>query len=272
MIKPMDGLVLQLAESKNSKLAGGKGASLARLVMAGFVVPEGFVITTTVFNKMTPDLENQILTAFDKLGAKYVAVRSSAAAEDGARDAWAGQLDTFLNVPRPELINKVNQCWQSAGSERAQSYAEQKGLLAGSVAVVVQAMVQSETSGIAFSVNPITKNKQEIVIEAGFGLNEPIVSGEITPDTYVVDKKASKILQKHISNQDKQYSLGNDGKNQWQDVKIGNKQKLSDDQINQVAKTAARLEKFFGYPIDSEWTFAKDELYILQARPITTLA
>lgn len=268
----MNGLVLDLTDAANVKLAGGKGAALARLVSAGFAVPDGFVITTTAFNRMDSDLESEILKAFDKLDAKYVAVRSSAAAEDGAKDAWAGQLDTYLNVGRPELIDKVQRCWQSTSSDRAKSYAEQKGLEAGSVAVVVQEMIQSETSGIVFSVNPISGNKKELVIEAGFGLNEPIVSGEITPDTYIVAKTSGNVIQKHISKQEKQYSLGDDGKNQWQVVKSSDMQKLSDEQIDQVAKVAAKLEDFFGYPIDSEWTFAGDKLYILQARPITTLA
>ena len=265
-------LVLELDKTNDVKLAGGKGAALARLVSAGFIVPEGFVVTTMAFNDMNQDLEKRILEAFDNLGAKYVAVRSSAAAEDGAKDAWAGQLDTFLNVTRQELIKKVGQCWQSAGSSRAKSYAEQKGLRAGNVAVVVQAMIQSDTSGIAFSVNPITKNPQEIVIEAGFGLNEPIVSGEITPDTYIVDKESSRIKQKHIAQQEKQYSLGNDGKNRWFPTKKGDRQKLTDRQIKQVTQAAVKLESFFKYPIDSEWTFAGDMLYILQARPITTLS
>jgi len=262
--------VLKLSDAHNIPLSGGKASSLAKLVQAGFSVPNGFVITTKVENINT-SVKNEILKEFDRLDSKYVAVRSSAVSEDGSRDAWAGQLDTFLNIDRNNLIEKIKLCQQSSKSERALSYAEQKGLKTSGVAVIVQAMIQSEVSGIAFSANPITRNDDEMIIEAGFGLNEPIVSGEITPDTYILAKPSLKIQQKHISTQTKQLSQAKDGINEWLDVSDPNSQKLSYKQVHEVAKTILKLEKFFEFPVDVEWTLANDELFILQSRPITTL-
>ena len=132
-------------------------------------------------------------------------------------------------------------------------------------------MIQSDASGIAFSVNPVSINKTEMIIEAGFGLNEPIVSGEVTPDTYVLDKKTLKILQKHISEQTKKLGQAKNGQNEWQVVKNPQDQKIGDKQIGQVAKTVQKLEKFFDFPVDVEWTYEGQKLFILQSRPITTL-
>lgn len=252
-------------------LVGGKAAALTKMIQAGFDVPSGFVITTESHANMSTSLKKAVLKSFDELGSPYVAVRSSAVAEDGKEAAWAGQMDTFLNVDKDNLIKAVIGCWDSAYSERAKAYAKEHNLKTGSVAVVIQTMLQSDTSGITFSINPITKNTNEMIIEAGLGLNEPIVSGEITPDTYVVNSVSMEITQKHISNQTKKLTQSKSGKNYWKMTSNGNKQKLSDEQVVKVAKTIAELEKYFGFPVDVEWTFVNQNLYILQSRPITTL-
>lgn len=241
-------VVLGLEEAKDVKTAGGKGASLSNLIQAGFNVPKGFIVTAAV--QTEADVEKEILNAFDFLNTKYVAVRSSAATEDGSKDAWAGQLDTFLNVSRGELLEKIRLCQQSAKSERAKSYAKQKNLKAGAVAVIVQEMVQGETSGVAFSAHPVTANHQQIVIEAVHGLGEKMVSGSVTPDTYVIDKKTGSVIERYLQTK---------------------KQILGEKQIKELAETIVKIEKFFGFPVDVEWTFAKTELFILQSRPITTL-
>lgn len=260
-----------LRDAENVSLVGGKAKALRQLLQAGFRTPDGFVITTRLKN-IDKEPEKQILSSFDKLGAQFVAVRSSAVAEDGTNDAWAGQLDTFLNVKRSDLLEKIKLCRESVNSDRAKSYASQKGLKNAGVAVLVQEMVQSEVSGIAFSVNPVTKNSEQIVVEAGFGLNEPVVSGEITPDTYIIDKWSGQVGQKHISSQSKKLSQGKNGGNEWQAVKNGDEQKLSDSQIRELVKDVKKLEKNFGFPVDVEWTYANGELFILQSRPITTLS
>lgn len=264
--------VRDLKEVYDLSTAGGKAVALSKMIKAGFRVPEGFVITTASQMRMTPELEQKILTKFDALDAKYVAVRSSGVAEDSHDAAWAGQFDTFLNVPREELIEKVKACWLSATSERAKSYAERLNIALGPVAVIVQPMVQSEVSGIAFSVNPITKNTAEIIIEAGYGLGEAFVSGLITPDTYMVDKFKGVILEKHISRQLKKLILKETGQNDWENIgEFGSNQKLPDKHIQKLAALIAKLELHAKYPIDVEWSFTDGNFYTLQCRPITTL-
>jgi pyruvate,water dikinase len=141
-----------------------------------------------------------------------------------------------------------------------------------SVAVVVQKMVQSEVSGICFTVHPVTKDKNQMVIEAAWGLGEAIVGGKITPDTYVIDKKEEKILDKNISNQESMIIRGEKG---TKEVKVPpakqEKQKLSDKQIIALAKICQKIEKHYNKPQDIEWAMEKGKFYITQSRPITTL-
>ncbi len=139
---------------------------------------------------MPNDIADEIVSAFTALDAPLVAVRSSATAEDGAENAWAGQLDSYLNTTRETLLQNVQRCWASLFTPRAIVYRIEKGLAEShvSVAVVVQKMVTSEVSGIAFSVHPVTEDPNQLIIEAGLGLGEAIVSGSITPDSYVVEK------------------------------------------------------------------------------------
>ncbi len=264
--------MLPLSQAEDLSLVGGKARSLNELLKAGFKTQDGFVITTVAFGNMNNKLEQEILYYFDELGAQYVAVRSSAVAEDGKQDAWAGQLETFLNISRSELIDAVKKCWVSIDSARAKSYAAQKNINAGKVAVIVQPMTQSDSAGVAFSAHPVTKNVDQVVIEAGLGLGEAVVSGQITPDTYVIDKKSNEILEKNISIQSKKLVQGKNGKNIWQSLTGGDQQKLTDSQIKDIAEKAVLLEKRYGYPVDIEWMIKGPELFIMQCRPITTLS
>ena len=141
---------------------------------------------------MPADIAQEITDNFSTLGAEYVAVRSSTTAEDSASAAWAGQLDTFLNTTENTLLPNVQKCWASLLTPRAIFYRFEKGMHGThiSVAVVIQKMIQSEIYGIAFSVHPVTEDRNQLIIEAGFGLGEAIVSGQVTPDSYVVEKRA----------------------------------------------------------------------------------
>ena len=143
--------------------------------------------------KMSKDIASEINSKFKILNSKYVAVRSSATAEDSASAAWAGQLDSFLNTTEKGIIKNVKKCWASLFTPRAIFYRFEKDLHTQkiSVAVVVQKMVESEVSGVAFSVHPVTEDRNQMIIEAGFGLGEAIVSGQITPDSYVVNRHQS---------------------------------------------------------------------------------
>lgn len=259
---------------KNTALVGGKAASLGEMIKAGIVVPPGFVITSQAYAMgMTPKLEEEILTAFDERGLKRVAVRSSAVAEDSAGASWAGQLETYLNVTKDNLVEAVRKCWASIGSEHAQAYGSHHAVKKGdqAVAVVVQAMVDSEVSGVMFTANPVTNDKNEIVIEAVYGLGEMIVQGAVTPENFVVSKDNAEITAHSDSRQTKMLVYKN-GKNREVAVSGAKLKKstLNDEQITELTETAKKIEQHYGHPQDIEWAISGGKLYIVQSRPITT--
>jgi pyruvate,water dikinase len=226
--------------------------------------------------KIPKDLQKEILKAFDQLKAKFVAVRSSATAEDSSIASWAGELESYLNVTRQNLLGKIKGCWSSLFTQRAIVYRYEKGLRKSkvSVAVVVQKMVQSEIAGVCFTTHPVTKDKNQLIIEAGWGLGEAIVGGHITPDSYVVDKRNWKVIDINVSEQEKMIVRKKTGiGNMWIKVpkKIQNKQKLENKQIIELAKLCTQIEKHYKFPCDIEWAFEKGNFYIVQSRPITTL-
>jgi phosphoenolpyruvate synthase/pyruvate phosphate dikinase len=224
--------------------------------------------------KMPKDIEKEIEKRFKVLNSKFVAVRSSATSEDSSSAAWAGQLDSFLNTTEKTLLENVKRCWASLFTPRAIFYRFEKGLHETkiSVAVVVQKMVDSEVSGIAFSVHPVTQDRNQLIIEAGFGLGEAIVSGQITPDSYVVEKSPRRIIDKNVSEQERGLYKISTGGSEWESVKEkGAQQKLSDKQIMELTEIILRIEKHYGFPCDIEWAFEKGKFYIVQSRPITTL-
>lgn len=232
-------------------LVGGKGASLGEMAKAGIPIPPGFVITTYAFQK---DAEQEILKFFDELNAERVAVRSSAVAEDSSQASWAGQLETYLNVSREDLISKVRECWDSIKSDRAIDYASQQNLSKDQllVAIVVQKMVDSQAAGVMFTANPITKDKNEIMVESVLGLGESLVQGLVTPDNFVVDKETLEIKSK--------------------DLQQENKQTVSDENIKKLVELGKKIEDNYGNPQDIEWAIdRKNKIWILQSRPITTV-
>ncbi len=222
----------------------------------------------------------QIKEAYRRLGNGLVAVRSSATAEDLPEASFAGQQRTFLNIiGEAEVVKAVQGCWASLFEPRAIFYRYQHGFdhFKVSIAVPVQRMVQAEASGVLFTVEPLTNDKTKIVIEAIFGLGEAVVSGEVTPDLYIVDKKTLKIIDKRI------------GKQEWQILKnpeiIGEKtnikvpislekqreQKIKDEEIIALAALGRRIEDLYQFPQDIEWAKQNDEIFIVQTRPVTTL-
>ncbi|MEK6963092.1 MAG: PEP/pyruvate-binding domain-containing protein [Nanoarchaeota archaeon] len=302
--------------SKDTALAGGKGASLGEMLHTSIPVPNGFVVLSTAFEafikstglkqkiarilqsvnvnktqtveeaskkirtlirslKMPKPLQEDCIRSFKKLKANRVAVRSSATAEDSASAAWAGQLETYLNTTQKDLLGNIKKCWASLFTPRAIFYRIEKGLTKQkiSVAVVIQKMVQSEVSGVAFSVHPVTQGKNQILIEAGFGLGEAIVSGQITPDSYTVDKKKGQIIEKKVNLQKKAIQELKTGGNTWKvlPTEKGRKQKLSNQQIIELSKLVQKVEDHFGFPCDIEWALEKSKFYLTQSRPITTL-
>lgn len=254
---------------------GGKGLSLGRLTQANISVPAGFVITTEAYKTgMDSEIADVIVEAFNQLGSERVAVRSSAIAEDSADASWAGQFESYLNVTKDQLIDRVKKCWGSVSSEIVSDYAEGQTVSGDklALAVVVQKMVDSEVSGVAFSANPLTKDVSQVMIEATFGLGELLVQGMVTPDNYLVDKTTSEILEKHISHKTDMLVFAN-GKNEEKSVSddIADEPCLEDSQIQELASLVINIEKYCGSPQDVEWAVENAKFFVVQSRPITTL-
>ncbi|KKQ64404.1 MAG: Phosphoenolpyruvate synthase [Candidatus Daviesbacteria bacterium GW2011_GWA2_38_24] len=223
---------------------------------------------------MPKEIAEIISKDFSSLGAKYVAVRSSATEEDSNSAAWAGQLETYLNTKEEALLENVKKCWASLFTPRAIFYRFEKKLKESniSVAVVVQEMIESEKAGIAFSVHPVTQDKNQMIIEAIFGLGETIVSGTITPDSYVVSKKDNKIIDINIHEQTKALYKKDGGGNEWRDLDDkGTEQVLNEKAILKLAGIIKKIESHYNAPQDIEWAFANGKFFITQSRPITTL-
>lgn len=239
-------------------------------------------IRTLILNTPMPEhLRNEIINNYDKLNEiennsanTYVAVRSSATAEDLPEASFAGQQDTYLNILGKEaLLDAVKRCWASLFTSRAVYYRKKQGFDTEKVGLcaVVQKMVNSEISGIMFTAEP-TGDLNTIVIEAGFGLGETIVSGSVTPDNYLVSKQDIKLTEKKINHQEFMLIREN-AKNV--EIKLGETkasiQKLSDDKIIELAEIGKKIEEHYKKPMDIEWATENNKIYIVQARPITTL-
>ena len=235
--------------------AGGKGSSLAVLTKHGFAVPPGLVILDEAFREMLreskigkrveevlaahalPDLEavsrelqelvleapfptsleSELQTAFESLDVPFVAVRSSASVEDGHTLAWAGLFESYLNCSRHEFLPALKKCWASLYSVRTLSYAREHEVDFSdvSMAVVVQSMVASEVAGTAFSRHPVTKDGDQVVLEAAFGLGEAVVSGAVTPDQFIFSKSMAALVDTKISMKERMLFRGDDGQNEW---------------------------------------------------------
>lgn len=224
--------------------------------------------------KIPKEIKKEILKAFKKLKTKYVAVRSSATAEDSKIYSWAGQLETYLNTTKENLIENIKKCWASLYTPRALFYRIKRSLKRKevSVAVIIQKMIQSEVSGICFTCHPVTKDKNQMVIETVWGLGEILVSGQITPDTYVIGKGNLNISDINVNPQEKMIVRAKEGnKTLATPNPKREKQKLSKKQIKELAKLCINVENHYKNPQDIEWALEKKKFYILQSRPITAL-
>jgi len=271
-------LPLDEVGSSDVSVAGGKAAQLGELISFGMSVPAGFVLSTAAYDEFsggdtTIEFEEEVLSAFDGLGAESVAVRSSATVEDSAEASWAGELETYLNVRRCGLLDAVEKCWSSIEAPRAQAYKKEKNISKKiSVAVVVQEMVDAEVAGVCFTVHPVTKNRNQLIIEACFGLGEAVVAGLITPDNYVVDKNTMKVVETHVNTQNKKIVYADKGTKEvgltWEE---GSRRKLPDEKIVEIAGQCKKIEDHYSFPQDVEWAIKDEKIHILQTRPVTTL-
>lgn len=222
----------------------------------------------------------EIKDAYERLGKGLVAVRSSATAEDLPEASFAGQQRTFLNVQGgDEVVAAVRGCWASLFEPRAIFYRHQHGFdhFKVGIAVPVQNMVQSEASGVMFTVEPITNDETKIVIEAVFGLGEAVVSGEVTPDLYILDKKTLIIVDRRIGKQEWQIVRNPEKAGEETNLKVPlplarqMEQKIADEDIVTLAKLGKLIEDLYQFPQDIEWAKRDRQVFIVQTRPVTTL-
>ncbi len=229
---------------------------------------------------MPPEIASQIREAYIAMGRGLVAVRSSATAEDLPDASFAGQQRTFLNVQGDEeVVTAVHECWASLFEARAIFYRVQQNYdhFNVGIAVPVQRMVQSEVSGVMFTVEPVTSDRSKIAIEAVIGLGEMIVSGDVTPDTYIINKDDLKITSKQIAKQEWKLIRSENGTGDDANVKVlltpeeQAQQKISDDEIIALANIGKRLEEHYQFPQDIEWARADNQIFVVQTRPVTTI-
>ena len=226
--------------------------------------------------KIPQDLEREIKDAYVRLGGLPVAVRSSATAEDLPDASFAGQQSTFLNISGPdEVVKAYRKCVASLFEARAIYYriVQKYDHMKVGLAAPVQNLINSEEAGILFTVDPVTENHDQLVIEAGYGFGEAVVLGAVTPDRYVVDKKTLQIVSREINQQ--KWKIVRNYRGGDKHVAVAkNKQKaqkISDEQIIKLAEMGLKIEKHYGKPQDTEWAIENNEIHFVQSRPITTL-
>jgi pyruvate,water dikinase len=266
---------------------GGKVAHLSHLATE-YRVPPGFTLTAAAYDPaQSPDaplaaaVAKEIGVAYQALSCDSgisdvpVAVRSSALDEDGDLASFAGQHETELNLVGIDgVLGAVARIWASARNERALAYRKQQGLeiLGVRLAVLVQQLVLADTSAVVFSANPITGNRDEVVVTASWGLGESVVSGTVTPDTWVVRKADLAVEEERIGAKERMTVAVPGGTREVAVPRLlRERPSLSKAQVAELAELAVELEEEMGRPVDIETAFADEVLYLLQCRAITTL-
>ncbi len=221
-------------------------------------------------------LRSELLAAYRDLGPETrVAVRSSATTEDTASASFAGMNETFTNVlGDDELARRVVDCWASMFGARVLAYRARQGVRdEPAIAVVVQRMVDADRSGVMFCIDPATGDRTRVVIEAARGLGEVVVGGLVEPDTYTVAKDGPRLLDAHIGHQTFMIDRGPDGHDRRREVsaEMAATRVLTDAEVLDLARLAARVEEHYGEPQDTEWAIEDDTMFLVQSRPITTL-
>lgn len=294
--------LLQELTREDLSLAGGKGANLGELVLAGMKVPQGFVLTVEgyrrcitkvhlpkinvndlptldeVTSKIQMEIEHvdlphevtiEVLEAYRRMGSPKVAVRSSATAGDLPCASFAGQQETYLNIQEESaVLDAIKKCWASLWAPRAVQYRSLQGFGESEVAlaVVIQEMAPHEVSGVVFTVNPLSNDSSELIINAAHGVGEALVQGEIIPDQWLARRPDGAVL--------KFTPAPKKGKSPSPSIRIHSPARgcLTSQQVRELACLCLRIEEHFnGVPQDIEWSYGLGEFYVLQSRPITTL-
>ncbi len=283
-------------------LVGGKAANIAKLISAGFPVPDGFCVTTAVYRALVDDAHAaELISSLEAIGAtetkelrqlagrirehirskalpadarRYIeelldgresyAVRSSATAEDLPHASFAGQHETVLGVTGVEAVTEaVIECMASLFTDRAVAYRAANGIAHSqvSMAVVVQRIIDADASGVLFTADPTTGKRSVACIDAALGAGEAVVSGTITSDNALFDRRSGEIVE---------YRIGG-GEESLESTDAGNGRVLTDEQVRTLVSYGEAIEQVFGSPQDIEWSIAEGRFWMLQARPITTL-
>lgn len=290
---------------------GGKALSLIKLTSGGFNVPEGAVLTVSFFEEWIAALQNEtafeelwgnpdkfkdladalkdkaksflfseeqksILRAImtEMKSVKLFAVRSSSPEEDLAGASFAGGYETILGVTEERLEDAVKKAFISCMDERVFFYKYQNGFdtTVLRIAVIIQKQINSEVSGVGFSLNPLNNCFDEVVLNANRGLGESVVSGMVTPDEYVMHKQTKELIKASVGSKEEQIVLLKDGgtKTIIQTDVERNKNSLNDIELKKLLELIIKVESYYDFPVDIEWAFADGVLYLLQSRPITT--
>ncbi|MBI5029820.1 MAG: phosphoenolpyruvate synthase [Chloroflexi bacterium] len=253
---------------RNLFAKGTMPAELAREIVSSYLV-----ISSEARN-LSPNQRDFLVVPLPRNDSIPVAVRSSATAEDLPELSFAGQQDTYLNIIGEEnLLHAVVNCWSSLWTARAIGYRARNNIPQNetALAVIVQAMVQSEASGVMFTANPLTGLRTQIVIDATLGLGEVLVSGQVEPDNYIVDISSKSIIEKTLGAKAIAIRSKADGGTVTQDQNAAQKQALPDAQILELAELGRRVAEEYKFPQDIEWAWANGKLYLLQSRAITSL-
>ncbi|MCP4398556.1 MAG: hypothetical protein GY801_14825 [bacterium] len=287
-------------------MVGGKAKSLIATTQAGLPVPGGLALTVAFFQEwtdtmkagdawktlvadpnkehcdtvkalaqkleLTDGMEKALSAELKVLDGALFAVRSSSPEEDLRGSSFAGMYETFLGTTHDTLRETIANAYSSMYDFRVMGYKAQNNIdLEGTcISVIIQQQIASDVSGVGFSLNPLNNCYDEVAINASFGLGEAIVSGIVTPDQYIVEKVRMEIIEKKINEKKIALHLKANGGMEEKENSHANEQALSNEQILELADMIVNTENFYGFPVDTEWAFEGDTLYLLQARPITT--
>ena len=302
----MNAKIIRLLPQKSVKAVqvGGKGQGLLNLINSGLPIPPGFIISPDYFPPLVKDwLKAHHKTASDhqkkwqqllqepnlspiwqpieaayhqleQLGKQKdlpVAVRSSALGEDSQQHSFAGLYDTYLWVAGiRELLPKIAACWASLFNERAIVYRLERQITAvPQMAVIVQQMVPAESSGVMMTLNPANGDRSKIVIEATWGLGQPLVEGTITPDRFMLDKVTGQLISAEIASKTTALRPSPTLSTQPVPIEKQNSPAITNDQLQQLWQYGRQLEGYFGAPQDIEFALAQNNIYLLQSRPET---
>ena len=274
---------------------GGKAWSLVRLHQAGLPVPAAVVLSSEFFapwqalshsidadrasqpaafplNQQQRAALQQLAAWMQEQGAPCYAVRSSALDEDGHDTSFAGQYSTELGVPADAVEQAIRRCFAASLDPRIDDYRRQHRLAAGAdrLALIIQRQLPSDVAGVAFSINPLNNDFDEALINASWGLGTAVVDGRVTPDHYVVSKADHRVTERTLGDKCVRLSISQTGGVEEGPSARATEWCLNESQLADLSAALGKVEALYGHPIDIEWAYAKGQLYLLQARPITT--